>query len=531
MIFKLIKSIANLPNISYFLSFDKNIVATALNKHHEGNGEKYLEKIIQVPFSLPNIRDYKLEEIVKSAIQDIIDKNPEINRNWEEKYKNAWEYTIYYKFFNLLKNTRSIKRYINLVKINYNNSLKNEIDIIDFLLITILQLEHTELYNFVKDNKTFFTYLCQNTCTGGIEAEREREQEIEKYKNELNKILEQYNLNQRKSLIVILCFLFPSIKRIYNNIIILRPESESSFNINGRICSFDNFDKFFWLNCDENDISLSEMKECIELTNNTELFSQKLLEFNERKKLKIFLKKFEEYIENDIPLTNIKNIIKAFFNKGDYFDNTYDGFLSLNIHAYIYMIITDLLNLKINNQVQILEECITNNESLFPMVRLVSFLVNSLKDGSQYKQNYINETNIIPLINGVLSKIYSLSENDIKNIDDKTKAFNGHIINNPMLSGILFFWYQNGNIERLKNYVQAVTNTSEKLLIFLDNISSISHLSSWVEKNLRKDELEIYFDINELENRLIAIDDKNLSTKDKEIKERALRGIKNVNKF
>lgn len=532
LIFKLVKSIANLPNISYFLSFDKDIVATALNKHHEGNGEKYLEKIIQVPFSLPNIREYKLEKILKSEIKEFIDKNTEINEQWKEKYKNSWEYAVYYKFFNFLKNPRSIKRYINLVKINYNNSLKNEINIVDFFLLLIFQLEHTQVYSFIKDNKLFFTYLCDNSRTPTTES---REQEIKKYKQELDSILEQYSVNKQDMLKGIICFLFPTIKNIYKDITIIRPESVSGYNINGRICSSENFDKFFWFDCDENDITLSEMREYIALSIDVKLFSDKLLELNAKNKLKIFLGKLEEYIANDIPLENIHNIIKAFFDKGDYFDNTYDDFLSLNIHAYIYRIIIDLLNLKIDNQIEVLKDCISNNESIFPMVQFIGFLADSVKEGSQYKQKYANKTNIKPLINSVLSEIYNLANNDIENIDDKKKSFNGHIISHPMIRNILWFWYHNGDIEKLKSYVDKITDSEKKLLLFLDNTSGVSHCSSgyksWIEKRLKKDELEMYFNLEKLKERLMQIKDDELSEKDKEIKYRALDGINNTNQF
>ena len=123
-----------------------------------------------------------------------------------------------------------------------------------------------------------------------------------------------------------------------------------------------------------------------------------------------------------------------------------------------------------------------------------------------------------------------MSKNNIK-----TKAFDGHIINHPMIRNILWFWYHNGNKDELRNYVKEMTNTNEKLLIFLDNISSVSHVSnsynSWIEKKLKKDELEMYFDINELETRLIEIENEELSDNYKDVKNRGLEGIKNINQF
>lgn len=53
LIFQLVSSVAGLPNITYLLSYDKEIVVRALHDVQTCNGEEYLEKIIQVAFDVP----------------------------------------------------------------------------------------------------------------------------------------------------------------------------------------------------------------------------------------------------------------------------------------------------------------------------------------------------------------------------------------------------------------------------------------------------------------------------------------------
>lgn len=527
LIFKLVKSIADLPNISYFLSFDKNIVVTALSKHHEKNGESYLEKIIQVPFSLPQIRGYKLEDIIQKEIEKFVNKNPEIEEIWEERYGDSWKFVFFYKLFSVLADLRDVKRYINLLKINYNNAIKNEVNIIDFFILSILQLKYSNLYNFVKMNKSFFIESSQN-------ANSVDTYQIEKYKNELNKILDLYNIKTKEQLIKILYFLFPSIRRLYDNIFVVRAESENTTSIYGRICSSENFDKFFGLDCDENDISLSEMSEYISLIKDEQLFTEKLIELNKQKKLKIFLQKFEEYIAENVDYRNVQNIIKSFFNKGDYFDSFSKGFFDADIEVYIYRIVTELLKKKeINNPIEIIKYCIRDNESIFQSITFLNHLFVSLNQNNQCEFKNVNKENIKPLVDSVLKDIYSLASNDIKERDNKEKIFDGHIIKHPKISAILWFWYKNGNINELKNYVQIMTNTNKKLLVFLDNISSVSHVSngnkSWYEKKLKKDDLELYFDVDKLKEKLELIEDSSLSEKEKEIKKRAMKGVNTGN--
>lgn len=528
LIFKLVKSIANLPNISYFLSFDKDIVSNALNERHKGNGENYLEKLIQVPISLPQIKGYNLENYIQKEIGKFVAENKEIEKDWEYRYKNSWESIFYFKLFYALEDIRDVKRYINFLKMNYNDAIKNEVNIIDFFLLSILKLKCSVLCDFIHKNKSFFiqgSILVNNA---------DNTKEIEKYKKELDKIFEPYNLNEKEHLIKILYFLFPSTRKLYENVFVARGESRKGCSIDGRICSSENFNKFFWLGCDENDISLSEMDEYIDLTKDVNLFSEKLIKLNNQKKLRIFLAKFEDYIEHNIAIENTPNIIKAFFNKGDYFDYSYEGFYSTNIATYIFRIVFELLKKKeINNPIEILEEAINDNESIFPATQFIGYLVESLNNNNQYDFQNLNKEDLQPIVDKLLYQIYELANNDMENIDDKTKVFNGHIINNPMIRNILWFWYKNGDIEQLKSYVQAMTNTNEKLFIFLDLVSSTSYISdsngSREEKRLRKDDLEIYFNIDNLREKLESIEPTSLSAKEQEIKERVICGLNNQN--
>ena len=52
-LFRVIKAVADLPNIVYVIAYDRAIVASALDEVHKNRGEEYLEKIIQYPYALP----------------------------------------------------------------------------------------------------------------------------------------------------------------------------------------------------------------------------------------------------------------------------------------------------------------------------------------------------------------------------------------------------------------------------------------------------------------------------------------------
>lgn len=70
LIFQLVNSLAGFPNLIYLLSFDREIVVRALSEEQKCNGEEYLEKIIQVPFNIPEAKG----DLVQSVFFEKLNK-------------------------------------------------------------------------------------------------------------------------------------------------------------------------------------------------------------------------------------------------------------------------------------------------------------------------------------------------------------------------------------------------------------------------------------------------------------------------
>ena len=74
-VFQLVKSLADFPNMMYFLSFDLDTVTHALNSVQDGNGLKFLEKIVQMPFELPEIKGNKVHEYLFSKLDSVLEED------------------------------------------------------------------------------------------------------------------------------------------------------------------------------------------------------------------------------------------------------------------------------------------------------------------------------------------------------------------------------------------------------------------------------------------------------------------------
>lgn len=107
-IFKLVRLTASFPNLIYIVCCDQIRVEQALGEESANlSGRDYLEKIIQLPFKLPEVPRYLLAGELHKIIEDaltFVDEPGTIN-------KQGWPYIIEEIVRPLVRNIRDVKRY------------------------------------------------------------------------------------------------------------------------------------------------------------------------------------------------------------------------------------------------------------------------------------------------------------------------------------------------------------------------------------------------------------------------------------
>lgn len=519
VLFKLIKSIANLPEIIYFLSFDRDIVVNALNEYNNGKGQEFLEKIIQVSFHLPKILPKCYESNLIQEFNNFISNHPKIEQEWKNKYASYWNTAIIDGFLDLFKSPRDVVRYFNTLKIVYNPNIHNEVNIIDFMVIIALQVFMPQLYEFISVNSEFFMHNKIN----------EMDTEWNNKDAQFEKIINQYETINKKLLKQLLSTLFPKAgslsHALYSN------ESIETMKKNGRICCQEHFYKFFTYDTDSESISLTEMNNIIEKAEHLEDFSNILLDLNSKDKIKIFLESFENYV-NDLSVTKVKNVIKSLLNLGDYFKLHDTGFWSTNTYFYINRILIKLLGRRnVSNTFEILKDCLSNNKSIYPATHFMALIYSSLtRNKGQFETGNIDDESYKELANIVLTELYQWKDNDLNNIEDNTKPFNGKLINHRMYLSLLYFWMNNGDKQALSDYISFYSDNNDRLLALLSKFSYKRKCYSGTKYHeydaINRKDLETFFnDLNELEQRLIELQKTELSNENKATIELVINSI------
>lgn len=142
-LFKILKLNVNFINTFFIIAYDKEIIINALEKEYGNNGEKYLEKIIQVDFLVPQLLDEQIEDIFFKKLKDIF---LHLNIKYDERnFFSLWRHHGLKEYFN---NLRDIKRFFNTLSFSLPN-IGEEINIYDFLALEAIKVFDYKAYEKV----------------------------------------------------------------------------------------------------------------------------------------------------------------------------------------------------------------------------------------------------------------------------------------------------------------------------------------------------------------------------------------------
>ena len=156
-LFKVIKALADFPNVLYLLSFDREVVHQALSSSLKVDGGAYLEKIIQAPFALPAVDKLHLRRDLFKRLDFLLNKCPA--KQFDSDY---WQ-NIYISGIDVFINKpRDIVRLVNALFVTYP-PLASEVNAVDFFALEALRVFEPSVYETIRDNAQMFVgYRDQN---------------------------------------------------------------------------------------------------------------------------------------------------------------------------------------------------------------------------------------------------------------------------------------------------------------------------------------------------------------------------------
>lgn len=151
MVFQLVNSVADFPNVVYILSFDKTIVCRALATEQDCRGEDYLRKIIQLPFLLPDVESAKLHDVFFMEIDSLFSEVDEAlfdYAHWQNVFTNCVRPFLF--------SLRDVYRLINVLTFKIV-PLSNSTRPSDLVGIVSLEVFAPDLFEWIRFNKVLLT--------------------------------------------------------------------------------------------------------------------------------------------------------------------------------------------------------------------------------------------------------------------------------------------------------------------------------------------------------------------------------------
>lgn len=245
-LFKVIKALADFPNVIYLLAFDRAAVADALHTSLGVDGEAYIEKIVQAPFSLPAVDPRRLRQKLFADLDRTLESLP-LN-NFDQTY---WGNVYLDGLDHYIRKPRDIVRISNAFGVLYP-AVAGEVNPVDFIAIEFLRVFEPNVYNAICTHKDMFVG----------HSDRSNRHDIEPEKAFHNAWLDRVPANRRNPVKDLVVRLFPRLEKVWGN---------TSYGVDWvvrwrkelRVCSPDIFDIYFQFGVPPDALRRAELDELI----------------------------------------------------------------------------------------------------------------------------------------------------------------------------------------------------------------------------------------------------------------------------
>jgi len=443
-IFQLVKSLCDFKNTIYFLVFDKHVVVKALSEVQSGEGNDYLEKVVQVPFEIPTISKDDLYRFLFSQLDALgVSEDKWGQTYWGNIFHSGLKY-----FFETL---RDVNRYVNALRFSFE-IVKDLVNPMDFLAIVGIQVFLPDVYYGIRDNKDLFAGISNRGSQAVTDQEKKR----------CSEILARNQSIPQDVLLDLLKRLFPRLESVYGNNN-YGADWLDNWRKEGKVCSPDVFDVYFQLALPASEVSQKEMEAILSLSGESEAFKNAILGLKSDGRILRFLERMEDYTKDFIPKENIEKVISVFMDIGDLFPEGETSFFATDTPMRLLRIFYQLSNrFEIKQErFHIFKKSIEGaTQSLYTIVHEVS-----VQDQQHGKYGLSDKPK--PEENWTLDENQLLELEKLARIKIEEWANDGRLKSHNNLSSILFRWVNWGNKEDVIAFVDGMIKDDSGLIDFV----------------------------------------------------------------
>jgi len=498
LVFQLVKSNADFPNLIYLLLFQRDIIEKGIEEGPERisivKGRDYLEKIVNVGFDLPLIEQCKIDRFIGSKLDHLFGV-AEVSEAEQRRFANLYWGPLQHFFHDL----RDAKRF--LATLDFHLGLFRargalDVNVVDLLSLEVLRVFEPDVYGQLPTAKS--------NLTG--HSDRMEDSERAELQATVDGILEKADAANRDQVRDILKEMFPLTQVLFGGRSYGGGVDEEWYR-DRRVCHTDVFDRYFLLRVAEGDVSHGDIKRLLDAADDKEHLLAELRALNGRGLLATMLNRLEAYKQR-VPLESATPFIAAFLDLGDEIpDDRGANFLSPLQHAarIIYWFLKQEPDQKRRG------ELLLNAARISRGVFLVAMEAQS-NDQMEADENERKDPE------SFLIDEKSNEELKILALDRIRKAAkSGFLVKSTRLLSLLYRWKVWGGIEEPATWVRSAISNDDGLrrvlVEFLTRSTSHTVGDRFERVHWKFDlkRLEEYVPADEFESRVNQLDDKTLN--------------------
>ena len=143
-LFCLVRNISSFPNMSYILAYDKEYVATQLQKKFDAHTYRYMEKIVQAEYPLAKITPEQLEVALIAVLEKLSQGYPHLKEDIQKSGIQLEQH---------LPTLRTIKHIYNVL-LSTPQHLRERVAHFDWFVIELIRIQYPLLFDFLKTKYT-----------------------------------------------------------------------------------------------------------------------------------------------------------------------------------------------------------------------------------------------------------------------------------------------------------------------------------------------------------------------------------------
>jgi hypothetical protein len=256
-IFRLVKSVADLPNVIHLLIFDRAIAERAFTDPASDLGPKWHEKIVQAAFDLPPVQRIDIQRIFLDDLNKLVGPTT-------LKDPMRWANVFYDSIAPWLVTPRDARRLLNILVVSWP-TVARDVDTADFVALETFRLFEPLLHTFIRSNPQLLT---------GLPSSLDKVSRTKIAQD----VLATVKPEGRQRAQVALNRLFPKLQSIWENYI-FDSDSLADWDREKRVCVERRFPAYFRFQIGDDALTQDELESFLSKIANEEYVREKVTEY------------------------------------------------------------------------------------------------------------------------------------------------------------------------------------------------------------------------------------------------------------